>query len=193
MNKDQDISDWLKKSPKPEIPEGFFENFQANLMDKIEAQDDDTEGLEFLKKSAKPAIPEGFFEGITEKVLEENNTNEDEQVIKISTWRWIGAVASIAAILTILFYVIPNGNENEEFAETDEIIEESPEEKRTLNDDEIDTYLTYLDEDEIIDYIIEHEIEVDVNASEEIEESEEDEYYLDYLDDDFDAYFESDI
>ena len=59
MAKEKNILDELKKSGKPEIPKGFFENFSDELMAKISEQE---AGLDQLKKSAKAEVPDNFFE-----------------------------------------------------------------------------------------------------------------------------------
>jgi len=84
--------------------------------------------------------------------------------------RYVAAVASAAAVITLFFYVMSDPSQNATVAETT-IVEEI----------DYDDYLAYMDEEDIIDYIVENDIEVE---SEEVEVDEED--LFDFYGSDFD-------
>ncbi len=179
MEEKKNILDHLKKTSRPDVPKDFFENFSSNIMDKIE-EDSESGLLDDLKKTGQPEIPKDFFSKFPDEVL--NKVQQDNEgksnIFKISAWT---TVISIAAVLAIMFW-INREDTNESFAEESDI--ELPESK--MSDDDYDAYLVYVDEGEIIDYMVENELDYEETTEE--DEYDYDEIY-DYVGDDLEELY----
>lgn len=184
MTEKNDIVSFWKLRDKPSIPEGFFEQFSVDLMQKIEQ---DSGFLGQLTKSKKPALPNGFFDQlINDMPIAKSDFNLDkltkrdlptvpvgyfdqfyEQLAetlqkevrattkkgRIIPLRIIAAVGAVAATIALVISVVNYSSNTGETA-GNQVAE-------TVIDEEVyDAYLTYLDEDEIIDYIVENDIEI---------------------------------
>ena len=169
MEEDYDISSKFKKTKKPSVQVGFFENFYVSIKDEIDAEESFAH-LNIAKRK-KPTLPENFsidFSTDLNKKINDKPNNRG-RIIRLS---FLSAVASIAAVLTILFYI----NQNDQpiiFSDTEPVIMQ--------NEETIDTYVAYLDEDEMIDYILENDINIGDDEDEiyDYVESEIEDVYLD--------------
>ena len=152
MEEEYDISSKFVKSKKPSVPEGFFENFYNSMKDEIDAEDAFT-NLKIVKRQ-KPFVPENFKTDFTTDINKKINPKSSNRgrIIRMS---FISAVASAAAVLTILFYM----NKNDASSEASLQITNS-EANIKQDEDVIDDYVASLDEDEMIEYIIENDISV---------------------------------
>lgn len=193
---------------KPNVPDGFFEQFSADLMLKIE---EETGFLGQLTKSKKPDLPDGYFDQLVNPIFStESSFNLDElskrnlppipagyfdrfnsdllEKIKkeqkndsgrkgrIIPLRIIAAIGAVAASIAVIFSVVNSMYSNKQIDAG--LVETQTEE--TL----YDTYLTYLDEDEIIDYIIENDIEIS-----DADDPLNDDDYLDYSAEDVEEFY----
>ena len=150
MEEKFDIFDSLKKTEKPTVPEGFFEKFSNNLPSMIE---DDTD-IQGLNKSEKNAVPTGFFDNFSDqlmdKINEQENHSPDENNSGIFTLRRLAIVVAVAACFAMIINVLPDDSDRELTSEIafDDI---------NGNEQVDELYLAFLDEDEMIDFLIENE------------------------------------
>lgn len=149
----EQFSDQLSKKidfnqdQKTAVPEGFFQNFQNDLMDEIES----LSALKSLgvKKRKSPEVPDGFFNGFAESISYKINERPKKgNILKITFW---STAAAVAAGLVLLFTL--NTNEPETII--------SSEVNEDLNaEEEFETYAAYVDEESIIDYIVENDVDL---------------------------------
>ncbi|MFT4600470.1 MAG: hypothetical protein ACI857_000644 [Arenicella sp.] len=176
MDKKFDIFDSLKKTGKPSVPEGFFASFSDNLSAKIE----DESIVVGINKSDKAEVPLGFFDNFSDqlmdKIHEQENiqTKDTAQPKKSSFFRLktFGIVAAAAACILLAINLIPV-DEEESFTSENTAESDIIEEEEAFDE----AYLAFLDEDEMIEFLIENEdIEL---GDEEGFETDSDEYYYD--------------
>lgn len=207
MSTNNDILNQLKQRQKPTVPSGFFDHFFDTLMEEIELNDG---SLGLLKKSERPSVPDGYFENTLTFLEEENDSSTLDELTKRSSpevpqgffanfpsnlmaeidksekptksriiplWLSVGFSSAAAAIL--IFISITQFNSNEHSVA---IIED-----KVFEDETYDTYLSYLDEDEIIDYIVESDIDLGLSDEDEFDMYEDysteeiEEFYLELL------------
>jgi len=216
----KDILNGLRKSQRPTVPDGFYDQFWSDLLKRIQ---DESGILGQLKKTEKPAVPENFFANLTSSIAAEepilsvdelqkrekptlpaNYFDQSMELImaavkaegqnkkkggKVINMRLVTIISAVAAAIAIIFTVINFSGPTKEngFANDDTPMDSIPQEVISTEDD-YDDYLAYLDEDEIIDYIIENDIEIEdsiemVEYEDYFDFSEEDieDYYLDLL------------
>lgn len=168
----------LKKSKKPEVPEGFFDSIMAGIDEQTTKESvSETGVLEELKLTSKPVLPTGYFEDFENRLMDKiENEGKRGRVIPM---RIITTVISIAAVFAIIFTVV-DFNDNPNDSEAMAGIENE------LKEEAYDDYIAYMDEDELIDYIIENDIEtedttntVDYDEYSDFSEDELLDYYLD--------------
>ena len=169
MEEEYDIASKFLKSKKPLVPDGFFANFYNSIKDEIDAEDAFL-NLNIVKRK-KPSIPENFsvnFSSEIDKKITPKFKNHG-RVIRLS---FISAVASVAAVLTILFYL----NQNNEPIQISNAVPTFQQ-----DDEAFEAYVAYLDEDEMIDYIVENDISVGESDDDiyDYVESEIEDTYLD--------------
>jgi hypothetical protein len=176
MKEEKDILNNLKRTDKQSVPEGFFDSFSDNLMSKLE----NNSFLENLQKNKKPEIPTGFFDSFANDILMKVEETPIKKT-KIISIRLILAGASIAAMFT-LFIFNTNYKSDPIIARivTEEIMVDEMVDEMEVED--LDDYLAYIDESTIIDFIVEHDLNIkdvsDVDESIYYEvESELDSYY----------------
>lgn len=200
MNNQTDIFSLLKKTKKPNVPEGFFENFSVR-------KNQDTLEQNFTNKSDKPNVPEDFFTNFSKEILsvisEEEKTEftylikskqpvvkenyfeefptkiqkvlsakkRRSKIIRIS---FISSVASVAASLLIIFSLQNT---------TPETISSQPIDTTsgTEENNQVEFYTAYLDETEVIDYILENDIS--------IQSQDENNEIFEYVADDVEDYY----
>ncbi len=153
----------LPKTKTPEIPAEFFKNFHANLQAEIESEAVFSDFK--LKKTNKPSVPANFKTEFTAALMAEIRQKPTRgRILKITFW---STAAAVAAGLTLLLTLNTNSS-----TEPSESLTESHSE---ISDEEsLDTYVAYLDEEALVDYIIENDIDMGQT------ESESDEVY-DYV------------
>lgn len=201
MEERYDILNHLKLSAKPAVPENFFSTFEEKLMAEI-AKSPFT--LDQLRKNHQPSLPEGYFDKFEpeiehkkfeisdlKKTTQPNlpisyfNTNEDQLVnaTKIKKFRkltWWSLAGSAAAAIIIFFSVFKDRTASETV--TNNSISAAVSEEN-INE----TLLTFLDEEDLIEFIIHNDVAIEDTAT--IDENEfsdfstEDieEYYLELL------------
>ncbi|MBK9192188.1 MAG: hypothetical protein IPM77_12130 [Crocinitomicaceae bacterium] len=130
------------------VPAGFFENFHQHLMDEIHAEE------EFkslgLKKNKTPEIPQGYLENFAADILSKTNTKKGRgRILKITFW---STAAAVAAGFILLFSI--STNEPESITEINPVVTE---------EEDFDTYAAYVDEESIIDYIVENDVDLGEN------------------------------
>lgn len=214
MEEQNNIPDWVRKTDKPSVPDGFFETFIKRLL-KVIAASETENSTEFGAKMSKPSVPDGFFETFSDKLMAKIQSEEEAGVDlteantfmsqfklrekpsvpvgyfdsfadtvqqkpaargRIISLRVMMTITSAAAIF-LLFMLVYNPNNNPSTLEGTDVTAQN----ETENYDE---YLAYLDEDEIIDYIIENDVELDG-----YEASEEEEALYDIVGDDIEELY----
>lgn len=186
------------KTKKPSIPEGFFNKFHQDLMDEIKAD----MALSFLKKNKKPslpkdyfntskieldldneipfkkhkrpAVPNNFFETFEANIatsINEKKEPKKNNIFRLTLW----SIGSAAAAAIILGFILFNGEHTTEsnFADNG---------KDTLSEENIDSYMAYLDESTIIDYYIDNDIELN-------NEIENEDAIIDIVSDDIEEWY----
>jgi hypothetical protein len=147
----------LAKTKKPNVPDGFFENFSDKFMQKIHAEEEEERTiLEQLVLRAKPKVPVGYFD----------NFEVERPTGRLIQLKYLWAAVSIAAVFTLLLWVISdpvNGNGTDEYA--------------VLENEAKEELLAYSHESEIIDYIIENDIEIDLDGEQEVDEEDLFDFY----------------
>jgi len=157
VKKDKDILNHLKKHKKPNVPEGFFDNFADELMSKIE---NEKSILDSINKAEKPKVPEHFFDNFADSL-----PIDDKKETKIISLKTVVIITAIAASFLLLFILNTNSqNPNVANKEQPKTLIDSIQtiETTTINQD--DEYLAYLTEDDLIDFIVDNQIEVDENV-----------------------------
>lgn len=186
------------KTKKPLIPEGFFNKFHQDLMDEIEAD----MALSFLKKNKKPSLPRDYFstskidldlakeipfkkherpevpnnffetfEATIATTISEKNEPKKNNIFRLTLWS-IGSAAAAAIILGFIFF---NGQNTTESNFVDNV-------KDTVLEENIDSYMAYLDESTIIDYYIDNDIELN-------NEIENEDAIIDIVSDDIEEWY----
>ncbi len=214
MENKKDILNGLRKSQRPTVPDGFYDQFWSDLMERIQ---NESGILGQLKKTEKPAIPEDFFANLTSSITAEEPTfsvdelqkrekptlpvnyfdQSTEQIMaavkaeekkkggKVINMRLVTIISAVAAAIAIIFTVINfSGPTKENGVAYDEIPKDSIPQEVISTEDDYDDYLAYLDEDEIIDYIIENDIEIEDST-----EMVEYEDYFDFSEEDIEDYY----
>lgn len=157
---------------KNDVPQDFFKNFHSQLKDEIDAEN----ALSDLgiKKSKKPNLPTEFrTEFVSELQKNIARKKSRTKLIRISFW---SATSSVAAALAILFLL------NTKDQTPNDIAVEQP---QTMSEENLDTYAEFVDEGELIDYIVENNVDLG--------EDDEDDVMLEYLDSDLeDIYLDID-
>ncbi|WP_422860264.1 hypothetical protein ACOKFD_05155 [Flagellimonas sp. S174] len=83
-------------------PEGYFDNFNERLMQKLHA-DEAIEKLSYLPESDGFHIPKGYFKSVDKKVLSQIR-EKDTKVIQLSSYRkYFYGAAAVAAALLLFF------------------------------------------------------------------------------------------
>ncbi|MGI9530441.1 hypothetical protein [Lutimonas sp.] len=180
MDKRNKNIDKTKKSNSPDfkVPDGYFENFESRLFEKISNTDTDkktthlknisifrNEGSSGLKKEHGFKVPEGYFENTDLNFNKEDPKTYSPKVRKL---RLISL--SIAASI-LLFFGIKYFNSGETSLYPDQV---------TLQNDEIADWvaddLVYFDTYEIAEAFDDIELEQNIYAEDAVN------YYLDFVD-----------
>lgn len=139
----------LPKNKAQEVPADFFNNFHANLQAEIESESAFSDLK--LKKTNKPTVPANFESDFREALMKKiHQKNSNVRILKITFW---STAAAVAAGLTLLFTLNLNSTEPQS-----EVLTETNSE--ITDEESIDTYVAYLDEEELVDFIIENDIDM---------------------------------
>lgn len=153
MNEQDDILDEFRKRDKPDVPKDFFETFSDELMAKVVEHDS---GIDTVKKTARPDVPENFFESFADNILLKTSADPSANQVKptkVIRLRIAGIIGTAAACLLVLFLVNKKDKE-QKIAENDAIHSNTP--PIVYSADEL---LAYVDETDIIDYMVEENID----------------------------------
>lgn len=167
-----------EKRKKPTVPEGFFDDFSSNLMGKIEELEreevNESSILDQLQLRSKPAVPEGYFDKFTV------STPAKPSKGRVIQMRYVAAIASVAAMFALIFLLHDPNSSQAKIAGVN-VTKES-------NVHSYDEYLTYMNEGDIINYMIDNNIDFE----DEEEETEEEELF-DFYGTDFDILLEEEM
>ena len=101
----------MKKDKKNSFntPEGYFENFNDRLMDRIK-KEEAVENGPIIPKTDGFTVPDGYFDEVTPTVLSKTVAKETK-VIQFKTNRnFYYSVAAVAAIFILIFSLTWNSN-----------------------------------------------------------------------------------
>ncbi len=145
----------LQKNKAAEVPADFFKNFHSNLQAEIESESVFSDLK--LKKTNKPTVPANFENEFIDSLMKKiRQKNPKGRILKITFW---STAAAVAAGLTLLFTLNTEPTNKQPVGLTEINSEFTDEES-------LDTYVAYLDEDELVDYIIENDIDMGQAESE---------------------------
>lgn len=197
MESKNNILNQLKLKSKPSVPKGFFENFKKNLQSKIDFNlNDNDDQFEIPKnffsefradldaaitnektfislgivKSHKPKIDENFKAHFKTAIL--SKTTKQKSKSKII---YLVSVLSTAAAAVILLLLNLYNQESSDKSLTQTINTISIEDTK-----KIDSYVAYVDESMVIDYILEEDIDIQETY---------DDAVLDYLTEDAEDFY----
>lgn len=158
MEPTKEILNQLKKAAKPKLPENFFDQFSERLMDNIESENNSF-SLSDLQKNQKPQVPASFF-----KDFADNISHEIKPKSKIRQLFVFTAMAAAVIIILLSLPFMTRNNSSEQLADIYTTQEE--------------VLLSYISENDMIDYYTE--------SSESTTEDIMEEVLLDEMD--FDVY-----
>jgi len=94
----------MKKDKKNSFntPEGYFENFNDRLMDRIQNEEAQEDGA-IIPKTDGFAVPDGYFDVITNDVLSKTVGKETKVIPLKSNRNFYYSVAAVAAIFILIF------------------------------------------------------------------------------------------
>lgn len=106
----------MKEKPKHtfKTPEGYFDNFNERLLDRIAKEDS------IIPKKDGFAVPEGYFDALPEKI-NERLFEDDNKVVRLNqsnrlrTKKFYYAAATIAAIVVLALTLKPNQGQEIDF------------------------------------------------------------------------------
>lgn len=189
MNDQNNILNQLKHTGKPSVPADFFENFQYNILEKIEGNEPpflkdlhksklpevpsnyfnsvlaskpkNNFLLDEMVKTEKPYLPENYFDHNANQLLTkvQNKKNTKTQVIRL---KWIIAASSIAAAFLIIFNMvnIEGVKLNEEVVKQGNI---------ETSDDSSELLLSYMDEYDLVEFLLDENTEESITLDEVVE------------------------
>lgn len=161
---EKDYINQFKKSKQPVVPDGFFENFYSSIKDEIEAID---VFADFNIKKTK-TVGAGARERESELKLRPIVVPKKKKT-KIIRLTVLTIAASAAAVFAILFYT--------NLKSTETPIVNTP-----VVETNYDSYLAYMDESTLVDFIVENEVDMSTDIDEDI---------YDYVQDDLeDIYYD---
>lgn len=169
MKEQFDILDSLKKRRKPELPLDFFDTNISKIMHNI---DSDLETVS-VNKNKSATVPVGFFENFSANLMDQIKSEprlmaEVEKPKSVIPLKILGFVSAVAACM-LVFFILDKSPESNEVADIDM--------KEQVSVDEFieEDYLAYLDEADLIDFLVEND---DITLGSELSEEEEAVYYL---------------
>jgi hypothetical protein len=171
MEQENNILKHLRKGALPSVPENFFDDFSESLLTLIDLQNESDNILDNLKikqfkndfKSNENIDYKGFIDFDDEADVVKLKPRKTKQILL-----WTVAIAACF----VLFFTLPF-NQNNQTDLTDDLVNE-------------EMLLAYLDEEDLVDYIIENETAFMIDSSDFFDEIIFDELsdgILDYLND----------
>lgn len=126
----------IPKNTDYQVPEDYFIDFQERLQVQIEFEE-----IVGAKKTSGFIVPEGYFSTFTEKVT--SQVQETTKVVSLFKTKWMYAVASVAAIIILVFLLrSPNTITPFEDLESDTIASYLETDNYLLSDYELGELLT---------------------------------------------------
>ncbi|MBK8925657.1 MAG: hypothetical protein IPM74_07055 [Crocinitomicaceae bacterium] len=171
LDKIQLVSSSTNEDQKPGVPADFFKNFYHQVADEIAA--DQVFEKYGIKKSVKPEVPVDYFDqNISSPATSQPIRKSRGRVYKITFWASVAAAAA-----GLLFLLLPGQN-------TPSIEPVIPTEtaKTEISDEHLDTYADFIDEESMVEYIVENDVDLGESENDEVYdfvESEIEETYLD--------------
>jgi hypothetical protein len=172
MEEEHDISSAFKKSNKPLVPEGFFENFYAGIKEEIDAMDAFAHLSIHKRKKPGAVVTAMRVPGSSVQPVRKRS-----RVFTLAVWSTISAVA---ASMAILFYINRGDEASAGTALSNQLSATTS--AKPLENEMMDAYVAYLDEEELIDFIVENDISTSDNMNDDIYdlvESDIEDIYLD--------------
>ncbi len=147
----------IPKNKNYTVPNDYFIDFQERLHVQIEFEE-----LMGTKKDTGFIVPDGYFSDLSEKISQQ--TKPPVKVVSIHRDKWIYTVASIAAMLIVIFTLVPSVSESSYDPDSDSIAEYLEvnnsiltvyDFEELLTDDELDelSYTLQIEDTELIDYL----------------------------------------
>lgn len=84
------------------IPEGYFENFNDRLMDRIK-EEETGKAESLIPKNDGFTVPDGYFNKVTPAVLSKTLEKETKVVPLKSNWSFYYGAAAVAAMFILIF------------------------------------------------------------------------------------------
>jgi hypothetical protein len=149
------ILDQLVKSEKPSVAANDFIKLNQAILNEVKSNSSE-DFISQLSKSKRPGVPNSFFEAFPEEL-----SLIAEKESKIIVLNWVKVISSIAAItliglLSYNWFMSENTTSEVNVAQETEI--------------SLETYLTYLDEEDIVNYYINEGISYSDNDEIELNE-----------------------
>lgn len=148
----------ISKSNDYKVPEDYFTHLQERIHIQIEFEE-----IIGVKKETGFIVPDGYFSNFSRKIVQQ--TQEPTKVISLFKNRWTYSLASVAAILLLLFILNPfsttttfDSLEDDAIAtylETNNSYLSAYDLGELLTDEELDTLSEeiQLEDTEVIDYL----------------------------------------
>ena len=99
----------INKSHK--LPEGYFEQFNQRLMDRIAAEEAAAKST-LIPKNDGFSVPEGYFEAVLPEVTKTVATNNSTKVIPLIGFKSWMAIAASIAIAMVTYLGVTRSNTN---------------------------------------------------------------------------------
>lgn len=151
-------------------PEGYFEGVKDRLFDRLEEESTS------LPQKDGFEVPEGYFDILNEKITTRVSETTETKVVQLQSYRkYYLAAASIAAIFLLVFGL-------QWFKQDDLGID-------SLTSSDIQSYLEDIDLG-LSSYEIAEVVAIDLEVNDILEDQLNDEYIIDYLDENIDDFDE---
>ncbi|NJB37950.1 hypothetical protein [Croceivirga sp. JEA036] len=130
MKKDKDKSH--------QLPEGYFEQFNQRLMDRIAAEDAITHET-LIPKTDGFSVPKGYWDTVYVNTAKAVELNTAPKIIAINSYKkWLAVAASLALLITLYFSTQPKTNK--ELVNFDGLAATEIQEYLQANTDELTSY-----------------------------------------------------
>ncbi len=94
------------------LPEGYFEQFNQRLMDKIAAEE--ASSVVIIPKNDGFSIPEGYLDTVYAKTAKAAGLEKTTKVIPLyAAKKWLAVAASLALLITLYLTVKPTTGEGQ--------------------------------------------------------------------------------
>lgn len=160
MEENKDILNQWKRSEKPEVPDGFFDSFANQLNDDLT----DHSFIDGFKSQQQAQVPNDFFDSFPTQMCQMvDEGTHAEKSTKIIRMRWVAAVTTVAAaVLFFIFNPFQSTTENSTNLASNNNLNITVTDTTSTEDTfDYDTYLAYLDELTLVDYMLENDLKLD--------------------------------